>query len=75
MDDGLDWISIVTILAQRDDGGFTWPKGGYDHLSIQWHSILTRLKIRHPAQDNIIVLPYVILSLDTFPKCTSSSQI
>lgn len=34
MDDGPDWILIVTILAQRDDGVCTSPKGGYDCLSI-----------------------------------------
>lgn len=27
VDDGTDWILIVTILAQRDDGVFTSPKG------------------------------------------------
>ena len=27
MDDEPDWILIVTILAQRDDGVFTSPKG------------------------------------------------
>ncbi len=40
MDDGLDWISIVTTLAQRDDGVFTWPKGGYDRLSISGRQLL-----------------------------------
>ena len=37
VDEGLDWILIVTILAQRDDGVCTSPKGGYDCLSIWWH--------------------------------------
>lgn len=40
MDDGLDWIVVVTILAQRDNGVFTSPKGGYDRPRIQWHRML-----------------------------------
>ncbi len=30
MDEGPDWIFIVIVLAQRHDGVFTSPKGGYD---------------------------------------------
>ena len=38
VDDGLDWIMIVTLPAQRDDGCSLSPKGGYDRPCIWWRS-------------------------------------
>lgn len=40
VDDGPDWILIVQILAQRDDGVIFSPKGGYSRLSIWWRRML-----------------------------------
>ena len=41
MVEGLDWILFVIQLAQRDEGVFTSPKGGYGCLSICGHYMLT----------------------------------
>ena len=38
VDDGQDWIMIVTLPAQVDDGCSLSPKGWYDRPSIWWRS-------------------------------------